>query len=233
MPKVSTMPPIDTTRALKLNAIRICAMATTTIGRHDAPGLKTRWWKPSQRSDERLDPEAARPGVEVLPLLVAEASRAGDVEVRPAHAVGHELAQEEAGGDGAGEPARREVVEVGVGRLERLLVFLDERQLPDRLAVALAGADHAAHQLAVAAHDAGDARPERADDRAGQGGRRRPCASRPPPRRGRSRPSARGGPPRRCCRPSPTSRSCRRRCRRGAALARPACSRRSTGCPPP
>ena len=54
-----------------------------------------------------------------------------------------ELAQEEPRGDGAGQAPGRDVVEVGVRRLERLLVLLDERQLPDRLAVAFAGADHA------------------------------------------------------------------------------------------
>ena len=45
---------------------------------------------------------------------------------------GHELAQEEPGGDGPGQAAGRDVVQVGVGGLERLLVLLDERQLPER-----------------------------------------------------------------------------------------------------
>ena len=57
-----------------------------------------------------------------------------------------------------------DVVEVGVGGLERLLVLLDERQLPERLAVVLAGADHAPDEPGVGAHHPGDARAQGAHD---------------------------------------------------------------------
>src|SRR6185295_9053986 len=78
--------------------------------------------------DQRLDAETEGAGFVVLPFLVAEHG-AGDVEVGPGDAFRHELAQEQAGRDRAWQAACRDVVEVGVGRLEPLPVLLDERQL--------------------------------------------------------------------------------------------------------
>ena len=55
--------------------------------------------------DQGLHAEADGARLVVLPVLVLE-HRPRDVEVRPGRALGHELAQEEAGGDGAGQAAR-------------------------------------------------------------------------------------------------------------------------------
>src|SRR5262245_66318533 len=79
---------------------------------------------------ERLHAESDRSRLVVLPVLVPEhGSR--DVEVRPGHVGRGELAEEEAGGDRAGEAARRDVVDVGERRLQRFAVLLDEGQLPE------------------------------------------------------------------------------------------------------
>src|SRR6185436_6190891 len=84
--------------------------------------------EPLAEVDEGLHAEAQRAGLVVLPVLVLEHG-ARDVQVGPGRPWGHELAEEEARGDGARQPAGRDVVEVRVGRLEGVLVLLDERQL--------------------------------------------------------------------------------------------------------
>src|SRR4051812_21398989 len=86
----------------------------------------------------RLQTEADGAGLVVLPVPLAE-HRPRDVEVGPRHAGRNELAQEEAGRDRSGQAALRDVVDVGEGRAQRLAVLLHERQLPERLAVVLAG----------------------------------------------------------------------------------------------
>src|SRR5262245_7544739 len=111
---------------------------------------------------ERLHAGRDRSRLVVLPVLVPEHG-ARDAEVVPGHVRRGELAEEEAGGDGAGEAARRDVVDVREGRLERLAVLLDERQLPERLALVLPGADDAADEVDVRPHDPRDARAEGAD----------------------------------------------------------------------
>src|SRR5260221_8839337 len=100
--------------------------------------------------DQGLEAEADGAGLVVLPVLVAEHGT-GDVEVGPARSLGHELLQEQAGGDGAGEAARGDVVEVGEGRLERLAILVDQGQLPEGLAVVFAGAHQPKDQVAVGA----------------------------------------------------------------------------------
>src|SRR6185436_3101375 len=100
--------------------------------------------------DHRLQAEGDGARLVVLPVLVAEHGT-GDVEVGPGDLARHELAQEQAGRDRARKPPGGDVVEVRERRLQGLLVLLDERQLPERLAVVLAGALHAPDQLAVAA----------------------------------------------------------------------------------
>src|SRR3982751_6283339 len=88
--------------------------------------------------DQGLEAETQGARLVVLPVLLLEHG-ARDVQVRPGRALGHELAQEEGGGDGAGEAAGGDVVDVGVGRLEGLAVLLDQGQLPEGLPVVLAG----------------------------------------------------------------------------------------------
>src|SRR5437762_9094378 len=100
--------------------------------------------------DQGLQSEAQGTRFVVLPVLLLE-HRARDVEVGPGRPLGDELAKEEGGGDGAGQAAGGDVVDVGVGSLEGVTVLLDQGQLPEGLAVVLAGADDAADQLAVGA----------------------------------------------------------------------------------
>src|ERR1051325_9980533 len=87
--------------------------------------------------DHGLQAEAQGTRLVVLPVLLLE-HRPRDVEVGPLRALGHELAQEEGGGDGAGQASGGDVVDVGVGRLESVPVLLDQGQLPEGLAVVLA-----------------------------------------------------------------------------------------------
>src|SRR5438477_11896041 len=84
--------------------------------------------------DQGLEAETQGTRFVVLPVLLLE-HRTRDVQVGPGRPLGHELAEKEGGGDGAGQAAGGDVVDVGVGRLERVTVFLDQGQLPEGLAV--------------------------------------------------------------------------------------------------
>src|SRR3982751_6089439 len=75
--------------------------------------------------DQGLEAETQGTRLVVLPVLLLE-HRARDVEVGPVGPLGHELPQEESGGDGASQAAGGDVVDVGVGRLEGVPVLLDQ-----------------------------------------------------------------------------------------------------------
>src|SRR5690606_5762354 len=69
--------------------------------------------------------------------LAVAVGDAGDVQVRPALALG-EARQEAAGGDRAG-PAAADVVDVGEGGIEHALVLVPQRHLPGTVERGLAG----------------------------------------------------------------------------------------------
>src|SRR5690606_32594853 len=69
--------------------------------------------------------------------LALVAAAAGDVQVRPALALG-EARQEAAGGDGTG-PAAADVVHVGKARFQHGLVLVPQRQAPGTVEGLLAG----------------------------------------------------------------------------------------------
>src|SRR5689334_14567565 len=78
--------------------------------------------------DQGLEAEADGARLVVLPVLLPEHGT-GDVEVGPAGTLRHEFLEEQAGGDGAGQASRRDVVEVGERRLEGLAILVDQGQL--------------------------------------------------------------------------------------------------------
>src|SRR3990172_6677690 len=123
--------------------------------------------EPFGEIDERLHREPRRALGKVLPGLL-EDEGPGDVEVGPGRPLGHELAEEEPRGDRPGILSAN-IIDVGVGGLQHLLVLLDERKLPEELAVAAARLDHCLDQFLVVTHDPRDGSPEGANDRAGEG----------------------------------------------------------------
>src|SRR5690606_35397837 len=89
-------------------------------------------------------PDRAAGGHAALALVAAAA---GDVQVRPALALG-EARQEAAGGDGAG-PAAADVVHVGEAGLQHGLVLVPQRQAPSAVEGLLAGGKQLGGELVV------------------------------------------------------------------------------------
>src|SRR5262245_1716213 len=93
--------------------------------------------------------------------------RAGDVDVRPGHAV-DELLQEEPADDRAGLATH--VLQVRDRALQLLAILAHERELPEGLAGGPAGGEKPIDEGLIVAHDAGEETPE--GDTAGTGERR-------------------------------------------------------------
>src|SRR4029450_11934647 len=88
-------------------------------------GSGNRIMEPLAQVDQGLEAKTQGTRFVVLPVLLLE-HRPRDVQVGPGRALGHELAQEERGRDGAGQPSGRDVVDVRVRGLERVAVLLDQ-----------------------------------------------------------------------------------------------------------
>src|SRR3990172_6826390 len=100
--------------------------------------------------DHGLQSEAGGALSVVFPGLLEEVG-AGDIQMRPGQTLGHELSQEESGGDRSGMLAP-DVVEIRIRGFQRLLVFFDQGKLPEYLAIVLAGTNDRLHEMAVISH---------------------------------------------------------------------------------